>query len=72
MEYEDFLRRAVSEGWKDPVKVSDLEIKAYEAGTIMERKRVLNILKEVEEANPMRAMDVWRYILQIKNPNNKV
>ena len=40
MEYEDFLRRARAEGWRDPVQVSNLEIKAYEAGTLMERKRV--------------------------------
>ena len=72
MEYESFLRRASAEGWRDPVQVSILEIKAYEAGTLMERKRVLSIFKDVEEGQAMRSMDVWRYIFKIKNPNNKV
>jgi hypothetical protein len=72
MEYESFLRRARAEGWRDPVQVSILEIKAYEAGTLMERKRVLSIFKDVEEGQAMRSMDVWRYIFKIKNPNNKV
>jgi hypothetical protein len=72
MEYEDFLRRARAEGWRDPVQVSNLEIKAYEAGTLMERKRVLAIFKQVDEEKPMRAMDIGRYIYRIKNPNNKV
>ena len=72
MEYEDFLRRARAEGWRDPVQVSNLEIKAYEAGTLMERKRVLSIFKQVDEEKPMRAMDIGRYIYRIKNPNNKV
>ena len=72
MEYESFLRRARAEGWRDPVQVSILEIKAYEAGTLIERKRVLSIFKDVEEGQAMRSMDVWRYIFKIKNPNNKV
>jgi hypothetical protein len=72
MEYESFLRRARAEGWRDPVQVSILEIKAYEAGTLMERKRVLSIFKDVEEGQAMRSMDVWRYIFKIRNPNNKV
>lgn len=72
MEYEDFLRRARAEGWRDPVQVSILEIKAYEAGTLMERKRVLSIFKDVEEGQAMRSMDIWRYIFKIRNPNNKV
>jgi len=72
MEYESFLRRARAEGWRDPVQVSILEIKAYEAGTLMERKRVLSIFKDVEEGQAMRSMDIWRYIFKIRNPNNKV
>lgn len=72
MEYEDFLRRARAEGWRDPVQVSILEIKAYEAGTLMERKRVLSIFKDVEEGQAMRSMDIWRYIFKIRNPNNEV
>tara|TARA_R110000868_G_scaffold362143_1_gene624207 strand:- start:338 stop:556 length:219 start_codon:yes stop_codon:yes gene_type:complete len=72
MEYESFLRRARAEGWRDPVQVSILEIKAYEAGTLMERKRVLSIFKDVEEGQAMRSMDIWRYIFKIRNPHNKV
>ena len=72
MEYESSLRRARAEGWRDPVQVSILEIKAYEAGTLMERKRVLSIFKDVEEGQAMRSMDVWRYIFKIRNHNNKV
>ena len=72
MEDESFLRRARAEGWRDPVQVSILEIKAYEAGTLMERKRVLSIFKDVEEGQAMRSMDIWRYIFKIRNPHNKV
>ena len=72
MEYENFLIRARAEGWRDPVQITDLEIKAYEAGTLMERKRVLSIFKDVEEGQAMRSMDIWRYIFKIRNPNNKV
>jgi hypothetical protein len=71
-EYEDFLKRARAEGWRDPVQITDLEIKAYQAGVIMERKRVLAIFKQVDEEKPMRAMDIGRFIYRIKNPNNKV
>jgi hypothetical protein len=31
-DYEQFLKRALSEGWRDPIQVTDLEILAYEAG----------------------------------------
>jgi hypothetical protein len=72
MEYEGFLKKARAEGWKDPLQISILEIKAYEAGTLMERKRVLSIFRDVEEGHPMRAMDAWRYLFKVKNPNNKV
>jgi hypothetical protein len=68
-DYEYFLRMAYTEGWRDPVQVSNLEIEAYHAGMITERKRVLSIFKDVENEKPMRAMDVWQYINKIKkNP----
>lgn len=66
-EYENFLRRAHAEGWRDPVQVSNLEIKAYEAGMITERKRVLSIFKGIKEDQPMRAYDIWRYLNKIEN-----
>jgi hypothetical protein len=71
-EYEDALRRARSEGWRDPIQVTDLEIKAYQAGMITERNRVLSIFKDVEEKPIMRAIDVYRYLDKIKKPNNPV
>jgi len=66
--YEHFLKRAHAEGWRDPVAVSNLEIKAYEAGMITERKRVLSIFKEVEGTPTMRFLDILRLINQIRNP----
>jgi hypothetical protein len=66
-DYEDCLKRAHAEGWRDPVAVSNLEIKAYEAGMITERKRVLSIFKGIKEDHPMRAYDIWRYLNQIEN-----
>ena len=65
--YEDFLRRAHSEGWRDPIQVTNLEIAAYEAGMITERKRVLSIFKGIKEDHPMRAYDIWGYINKIEN-----
>ena len=64
--YEDCLRRAVAEGWRDPITVTNLEIKAYEAGLLFERKRILFILKDAKEGKPMRAMDVYKIINQIE------
>lgn len=69
MDYEEALRRAHAEGWRDPVKISMLEIEAYNAGVQMERKRVLSILSEIVEDKPMRAYDVWNYVNKIKNTN---
>ena len=67
LNYEDALKRAHAEGWRDPVQVSNLEIAAYEAGMRTERKRVLSIFKGVKEDHPMRAYDIWKYINQIEN-----
>lgn len=67
-EYENFLVRARAEGWRDPIQVTNLEIKAYYAGMTTERKRVLSIFKDVNDGRPMRAIDVERYISRIKNP----
>ena len=64
--YEDFLKRAYSEGWRDPVQVSNLEIKAYSAGMLTERKRVLLILKDISDGRPMRAIDLGHYLERIK------
>jgi hypothetical protein len=64
--YEDFLKRAYSEGWRDPVQVSNLEIKAYAAGMYTERKRVLLILKDISDGRPMRAIDLGHYLERIK------
>jgi len=65
--YEDCLRKAHSEGWRDPVKISVLEIEAYKAGMETERKRVMSILKDVADGRPMRAIDVQRYFERIQN-----
>lgn len=67
MEYEDFLRKAYAEGWRDPIQVSNLEILAYQAGMQTERKRVLSIFKGIKEDQPMRAYDIWSYINKIEN-----
>ena len=65
--YEDFLRRALAEGWRQPNKVADLEMEAYAAGVRMERRRVLGILEEVMSGNPMRAVDVHRLANKISD-----
>jgi hypothetical protein len=66
-DYEEALRRAYKEGWRDPVRVSVLEIEAYRAGMLTERKRILSIFKDVAEGTPMRAIDMSRYLNKIKN-----
>jgi hypothetical protein len=66
-DYEYFLRMAYTEGWRDPVQVSNLEIEAYHAGMITERKRVLSIFKDVNLEKPMRFVEVWQYVNKIKN-----
>ena len=70
--YEDFLKMAYSQGWRDPVQVTDLEIKAYEAGMIAERNRVLSIFKDISDKKVMRILDLQRYLYRINNPNNPV
>jgi hypothetical protein len=64
--YEECLKKARSEGWRNPIEVTDLEIKAYEAGMITERKRVLFILKDISDGRPMRAIDFGHYMQRIK------
>jgi hypothetical protein len=68
--YEEFLRKAQKEGWRDPVQITNLEIEAYSAGVRMERNRVLSIFKDILHGNPMRAMDIHSYVNKItKDPN---
>ena len=71
-DYEEFLKKAISEGWKDPIRITDLEIKAYEAGMLTERKRVLSIFKDIENKPIMRIMDFSKYLDKIRNPNSTV
>ena len=70
--YEDALRRAHAEGWRDPVEITNLEIKAYEQGMIVERNRVLSIFKDLEDQPVMRIMDMMRKLDSVRNPNNPV
>jgi hypothetical protein len=65
--YEECLRKAHSEGWRDPVKISVLEIEAYKAGMETERKRIMSILKDVADGRPMRAIDMQKYFNRIQN-----
>ena len=64
--YEDFLRRAYREGWRDPIQVTNLEIEAYHAGMMTERNRVLLIFKDISDGRPMRAIDLGHYMERIK------
>ena len=66
--YEDALRRAHAEGWRDPVEITNLEIKAYEQGMIVERNRVLSIFKDLEDKPIMRIMDMARKLDSVRNP----
>ena len=66
--YEDALRRAHAEGWRDPVEITNLEIKAYEQGMIVERNRVLSIFKDIEDQPVMRIMDMMRMLDSVRNP----
>ena len=66
--YEDALRRAHAEGWRDPVEITNLEIKAYEQGMIVERNRVLSIFKDLEDQPVMRIMDMIRKLDSVRNP----
>lgn len=72
LDYEDALRRAYSEGWRNSVEITNLEIKAYAAGMLTERKRVLSIFKGIWDKPSMRIIDIIGYLERIKNPNNKV
>ena len=65
-DYEEALRRAYREGWRDPIHITNLEIKAYHAGLTTERNRVLLILKDISDGRPMRAIDLGHYIERIK------
>jgi hypothetical protein len=65
--YEECLKRAHAEGWRDPVKVSVLEIDAYKSGMLTERNRILSIFKDISDGRPMRAIDLGHYIERIKN-----
>jgi len=69
--YEEFLRRAHAEGWRQPHRVADLEMAAYAAGVRVERRRVLGILDGVTEGKPMRSIDVHRLVNQIQYPQGK-
>ena len=64
--YEKCLQRAHAEGWRDPVRVSVLEIEAYKVGMLTERNRILSIFKDVSDGRPMRAIDLNIYIEKIK------
>lgn len=66
--YEHFLKRAHAEGWRDPVAISNLEIKAYEAGIRTERNRVLSIFKDLEDKPIMRIMDMAKKLDSVRNP----
>lgn len=66
--YEDALRKAHSEGWRDPVEITNMEIRAYEAGMKTERNRVLSVFKGVENQPAMRVLDILRLLDQVRNP----
>ena len=66
--YEDALRKAHSEGWRDPVEITNMEIRAYEAGMRTERNRVLSVFKGIEDQPAMRVLDILRLLDQIRNP----
>jgi hypothetical protein len=72
LSYEDALKRAHSEGWRDPIEITNMEIRAYEAGMLTERKRVLSIFKGIWDKPSMRIIDIIGYLERIKKPNNKV
>lgn len=68
LSYEDALRKAHAEGWRDPVEITNMEIRAYEAGMITERNRVLSIFKGLEDEPIMRIMDMMRLLDSVRNP----
>ena len=68
LSYEDALRKAHAEGWRDPVEITNMEIRAYEAGMITERNRVLSIFKGLDDEPIMRIMDMIRLLDSVRNP----
>ena len=71
--YEECLQKAHTQGWRDPVEITNMEIRAYEAGMKVERRRVLSIFKHMPEENPLaRVIDLERLISRVRNPNNPV
>lgn len=70
--YEHFLQRARAEGWRDPVEITNLEIRAYEAGMRTERNRVLSVFNDLPEDPMLRVMDLQRRLDRVRNPNNPV
>lgn len=72
LSYEDALRKARAEGWRDPVEITNMEIRAYEAGMKTERNRVLSVFKDLENQPMMRVMDILKYVDRVRNPNNPV
>lgn len=72
LSYEDALRRAHSEGWRDPIEITNLEIKAYEAGMRTERNRVLSVFKPIMDKPIMRIMDMQKLLDKVRRPNNPV
>ncbi len=49
MDYEECLKKAYAEGWRDPVRVSILEIEAYQAGMRTERNRVMFLFRGLDK-----------------------
>ena len=68
LSYEDALRKAHAEGWRDPIEITNMEIRAYEAGMITERNRVLSIFKGLDDEPIMRIMDMMRLLDSVRNP----
>ena len=68
LSYEDALRKAHAEGWRDPIEITNMEIRAYEAGMITERNRVLSIFKGLDDEPIMRIMDMIRLLDSVRNP----
>ena len=72
LSYEEALRKARAEGWRDPVEITNMEIRAYEAGMKTERNRVLSVFKDLSDDPMMRVMDLQRRLDRVRNPNNPV
>ena len=72
LNYEDALQKARAEGWRDPVEITNMEIRAYEAGMKTERNRVLSVFNDLPDDPMMRVMDLQRKLDRVRNPNNPV